>query len=238
LDAQGAVPLETGGEMAIVFRPTAYAELIGGVLMPSFIGDAAQRGESAFTGKEGQAVAASSLSMVDDPLMPGGIASDASDAEGVPSRRNALIDGGELVGFLYDTFHANLYGVGSTASASRGSWKSQPEADVSNVIVQVPSRGSLEDLISEIDRGLVVHDVMGVHTSNRQTLDFSLNTTMPFEVRKGEVVGVRRPAMLGGNLGDLLMRTLGGGGEARQVPEGGANIVVPWIAAEGVTVTP
>jgi predicted Zn-dependent protease len=54
IDAQGATPLEEGGEMTIVFRPTALAELLDSTVIPSFMGDAAQRGESAFTGREGQ----------------------------------------------------------------------------------------------------------------------------------------------------------------------------------------
>ncbi|NIP37126.1 MAG: hypothetical protein GWN18_19300, partial [Thermoplasmata archaeon] len=46
LDAQGARPMEKGGEMTVVFRPTALAELLEYTLVPSVIGDAAQRGES------------------------------------------------------------------------------------------------------------------------------------------------------------------------------------------------
>jgi PmbA protein len=240
LGAQGATPLEEGGEMTIIFRPTALSELLEYTLVPSVIGDAAQRGESAFTGREGERVAAADITVVDDPTIPGGLSSGRFDDEGVPSRANVLIDEGVLQGFLYDTFTANIYGVQTTASAVRGggsTWKSQPEAGVTNVVVRVPTRGELDDLIGQVDRGLVVHDVMGAHTANRSTLDFSVNTTMPFEVRNGEVLGVRRPVMLGGNVGDLLRGVTGGGGPTRQCP-GGTNLVLPWIAAEGVTVTP
>lgn len=239
-EAQGAKPLEEGGEMTIIFRPTALADLLDNTLVPSVIGDAAQRGESAFTGKDGQMVATPDLTVVDDPTIPGGLSSGPSDDEGVPTRPNVLIDEGVLQGFLYDTFTANLYGVQTTGSAVRGggsSWKTQPEAGVTNIVVRVPSKGELENLVSEVDRGLLIHDVMGAHTANRSTLDFSINTTMPFEVRNGEVLGVREPVMLGGNMGDLLTRILGGGGRARQCP-GGTNVVLPWIAADGITVTP
>lgn len=225
--------------MTVIFRPTALAELLDHTLVPSVIGDAAQRGESAFTGREGQMVAAPDVTVLDDPTIPGGLGSGRSDDEGVSSRPNILIDGGELQGFLYDSFTANQYGLQSTGNAVRGGgsgWKTQPEAGVSNVVVQVPSRGSLDDLVAEVDRGLLIHDVMGAHTANRSTLDFSINTTMPFEVRKGEIVGVRDPVMLGGNLGDTLQNVLGAGGRPRQCPIG-ANVVLPWIAMDGVTVT-
>jgi PmbA protein len=240
LDAQGAKPMELGGEMTVVFRPTAFAELLEYTLLPSVIGDAAQRGESAFSGKDGQLVGSPDLTVVDDPTMAGGLSSGRSDDEGVPSRRNVLIDDGVLQGFLYDTYTGNHYGVSTTGSASRGGgsgWKVQPEASTSNVALYLPSMGELEDLVSEVDRGVLVHDLMGCHTSNRSTLDFSLNSTMPYEIRNGELLGVRAPVMLGGNLGRVLERMVGAGGKARQCP-GGSNVILPWLAAEGVTVTP
>jgi PmbA protein len=244
-DAQGPAALGAGGEMDVVLRPTAAAELLEYTVAPSLIGDAAQRGESAFTGKAGEAVAGADVSLSDDPTLHGGLNSGRSDDEGVPSRRNVLIGSGVLRGFLYDAFSAHEYGVEGTGSAVRGAgggggWKSQPEAFVSNLVVDVPSRGSLEDLVSQVDRGLLVHDVLGAHTANASTLDFSVNSTMPFEIRKGEIVGVRGPVMLAGNVGALLRSVLGGGGEPRQC--GGTMsascIIVPWVAAGGVVVTP
>jgi PmbA protein len=239
-DAQGAEPLKEGGEMTVVFRPTAMAELLEYTLIPSVIGDAAQRGESAFTGKEGQVVAAKDLTVTDDPTIKGGLSSGQSDDEGVASRRNVLIEDGVLHGFLYDSFTGNQYGVRTTGNAARGGgsgWKAQPQAGPTNVALYLPSMGELEDLVAEVDRGILVHDLMGCHTSNRTTLDFSLNSTMPYEIRNGELVGVRSPVMLGGNLGSVLEHLIGSGGVARQCMEG-ANIILPWLAAEGVTVTP
>jgi PmbA protein len=239
-DAQGAKPMERGGEMTVVFRPTALADLLENTLLPSVIGDAAQRGESAFSGREGQLVASTDLTAVDDPTVAGGLGSGRADDEGVPSRRNVLIDDGVLQGFLYDTYTGNHYGVETTGNASRGGgagWKSQPEASTTNVALYIPSMGELEDLVAEVDRGLLVHDLMGCHTANRSTLDFSLNSTMPYEIANGELVGVRTPVMLGGNLGHVLERLVGSGGKSRQCP-GGSNVIIPWMAAEGVTVTP
>lgn len=239
-DAQGAVPLERGGEMTVVFRPSPLAELLEYTMLPSVIGDAAQRGESAWSGRQGQAVASLSLTVVDDPTFAGGLSSGRCDDEGVPVRRNVLIEDGVLQGFLYDTFTANHYGVETTASAARGGgsgWRTQPEAGTSNVALYLPSVGELEDLVSEVDRGVLVHDLMGCHTSNRSTLDFSVNSTMPYEIRNGELLGVRRPVMIGGNMGTLLERLLGSGGTARQCP-GSSNVILPWIAADGGTVTP
>lgn len=239
-DAQGARPMEEGGEMTVVFRPTCFADLLENTLLPSVIGDAAQRGESAFSGRDGERVATKALTVVDDPTIAGGLSSGRADDEGVPSRRNVLIENGVLQGFLYDSYTANHYGVETTGNATRGGgggWRSQPDADTTNVALYLPSMGDLDDLIAEVDRGVLVHDLMGCHTSNRSTLDFSVNSTMPYEIRNGELRGVRSPIMLGGNLGKVLEQFLGAGGKARQCP-GGSNVILPWMAAEGVTVTP
>jgi PmbA protein len=242
VDAQGALPLDYGGEMTVIFRPSAMTELAEFTLVPSVVGEAAQRGESAFSGRDGERVAVPELTVVDDPKVPGGANSGRSDDEGVPSRTNVLIEGGVLQGFLYDTFTAHEYGVETTGSAVRGGgsgWKTQPEAYASNVVIDLPSKGDLDALVAEVDRGIIIHDMMGAHTSNRSTLDFSVNTTMPFEVRKGEVLGACNPVMLGGNFGKVLEGIIGAGGTPRQCPGGmsPANVILPWIAADGVTVT-
>ncbi len=245
VDAQGAVPLGAGGEMTVVLRPTAVAELLEHTVVPAVIGDAAQRGESAWTGKAGERVAAEGVSICDDPTMPGGLNSGRADDEGTPTRRNALVGSGVLRGFLYDALSAHEYGVEGTGSAVRGGgggggWKAQPDAYVTNLLFEAPSRGALEDLVAEVDRGVLVHDVLGAHTANASTMDFSVSSTMPYEIRHGELLGVREPLMLAGNVGALLRSVLGTGGAPRQCGGGmsSACIVVPWVGASGVVVTP
>jgi PmbA protein len=243
LDAQGATPLERGGEMELVLRPSAMAELVEFTVTPSVIGDAAQRGESAWTGRSGSRVAAAGLSIVDDPTLPGGMNSSRSDDEGVASRRNVLVDDGVLQGFLYDSFSAHEYKVGTTGSAVRGpeggGWRAQPQAFPTNLVVTAPSRGEVDDLVAEVDRGLLVQEVMGAHTANVSTMDFSVGCTMPVEILRGERVGVRGPVMLAGNLGDVLGTVIGSGGAPRACPGAfsSACVVVPWLAAGGVVVT-
>ncbi len=243
VDAQGAVPLEAGGEMELVLRPSAMAELVEFTVAPSIIGDAAQRGESAWTGRTGERVAAKGFTLVDDPTLPGGFNSSRSDDEGVASRRNVLVDDGVLRGFLYDSFSAHEYKVRSTGSAVRGpeggGWRSQPQAFPTNLVIEAPSKGDVDDLVAEVDRGLLVQEVMGAHTANVSTLDFSVGSTMPVEIRRGERVGVREPVMVAGNVGDLLANLVGAGGVPRMCPGvfSSACVVVPWLAAGGVVVT-
>jgi len=69
--------------------------------------DAVQRGRSPFAGLLGSEVAAEALVIHDDGLDPAGSASSPFDGEGVPRRRTALIEGGRLKAYLYDTYTAH-----------------------------------------------------------------------------------------------------------------------------------
>ena len=63
-------------------------------------------------------MASAAFALHDDGRDPDGPASAPFDAEGVPRRRTALIEGGRLRSYLYDTYTANREGVSSTGSAA------------------------------------------------------------------------------------------------------------------------
>ena len=90
----------------VVLDPTvaaSFAGLIGGALGA----DAVQRGRSPFADRLGEELAGEALVLHDDGRDPEGPASAPFDGEGVPRRRTALIEGGRLRTFLYDTYTAN-----------------------------------------------------------------------------------------------------------------------------------
>ena len=109
----------------VVLDPTvaaSFAGLIGGALGAR----AVQRGRSPFAGRLGEEVASTTFALHDDGRDPAGAASAPFDGEGVPRRRTALIEGGALRSYLYDTYTANREGTGSTGSASRSGYRSLP----------------------------------------------------------------------------------------------------------------
>ena len=118
----------------VVLDPTvaaSFAGLIGGALAAS----AVQRGRSPFAGRLGEELASAAFVLYDDGRDPGGSTSAPFDGEGVPRRRTALIEGGRLRAFLYDTYTANRGGAASTGSASRSGYRSLPSVSASNLIV-------------------------------------------------------------------------------------------------------
>ena len=113
--AERAVAMIGAGKPAsrscpVVLDPTvaaSFAGLIGGALGAR----AVQRGRSPFAGRLGEEVASTTFALHDDGRDPAGAASAPFDGEGVPRRRTALIEGGALQGYLYDTYTANREGT-------------------------------------------------------------------------------------------------------------------------------
>ncbi|MDQ3981130.1 MAG: TldD/PmbA family protein, partial [Actinomycetota bacterium] len=87
------------GRMAVVFDPYTSGQFLG-VIASALTGEAVQKGRSLFAGKIGQGVAAASLSLIDDGRVHGGPGSAPWHAEGVPTQRKQVIEGGTLRSFL------------------------------------------------------------------------------------------------------------------------------------------
>ena len=82
----------------------------------TFSGDAAQKGLSLFKGKEGEIVASSLVTIVDDPLMEDGIASAPFDDEGVATFRKEIVSKGKLTTLLHNLKTAHKANTKSTGN--------------------------------------------------------------------------------------------------------------------------
>ena len=67
-------------------------------------GDAIYRRSSFLLDRLGQRVASELVTLVDDPLLPGGPGSRPFDGDGLPARRNVVVERGELRTWLLDTY--------------------------------------------------------------------------------------------------------------------------------------
>ncbi len=90
----------------------------------------------------------------------------------------------------------------STGNAGRSSYKGLPEPETTNFFIQ-PGSVSPEAIISGIDSGLYVHNVMGLHTVDTISGDFSLGI-MGERIEKGRRTHGVRGITIAGNLLDLL----------------------------------
>lgn len=183
------------------------------VVVPSAIkGERLARGESFWSGKMNEIVMADHLSLVDNGLLEGGMSSGSRDDEGVPSRSQNIVDSGRLTGELWSTRDAaklvsegKVSSAQTTGSASRGGHTSPPICGCSDLIFSSNANTHSRDrLIEEMEEGYVVHSVMGAHTANPTSGDFSVTTSTILRVEGGEVIGALSQAGFSGNMAKAL----------------------------------
>lgn len=185
----------------VVLDPYIATSFLG-VLSPALSAEAVQKGKSLFAGKVGQKVASELINIIDDGAMPGGIASAPFDGEGVPTQKTVLMEKGHLKGYLYNTYTAAKDGVKSTGNGTRGTFKSTPEVGTTNFYI-APGNKSQEELIKEISKGLYVTEVMGMHTANPISGDFSVGAAGLW-IENGEITKPVRGVAIAGNILELL----------------------------------
>jgi PmbA protein len=146
----------------------------------------------------------------------------------VPRRRTALIEGGRLRAFLYDTYTANREGGASTGSAARHGYRSQPRVAASNLVV-APGALSFTQLLEAAGEGVFVTDVAGLHSGvNPVTGVFSVGASGR-AIRAGELAEPLREFTIASDLVSMLGGVQAAGAEARWVPFGGSVRTPPLL---------
>jgi len=159
----------------------------------------------------GKPVASCGISMYDDPHLPGASGSTRWDAEGTPTRRIDFIEKGVLKAFAYDLKTAYRYGKASTGSASRGGYGGLPGIGHHNFVID-GERSTVDD-----ERVLFIHNLIGAHTANPLSGEFSVELSNAFFMEGGEYQEPVRSAMLSGNVFDLHFMIAGLGKDSRNL---------------------
>jgi PmbA protein len=189
------------GKMPVLFAPTGTLAL-GIPLSQGLNGKEVYRGTSPMKGKIGEKLFNEKITIVDDGTIDGKFASASYDDEGVPRRRNVLVENGVLKSFVYDLKTAAQSGVESTGNASRGLF-APPSPSLTNFIIQ-PGQTPLKDILAGIDEGIIVENVLGLGQGNIISGAFSNPLALAFKVEKGEIVGRVKDLSIAGNVYDLL----------------------------------
>jgi PmbA protein len=170
------------------------------------------KGRSLFAGKLGQAIASQRLTLIDDGRLPDGFGSAPWDGEGVPTRRNALIQDGVLCTYLHNLRTAAEMGVETTASASRG-LAGNPGLTVFNLFPSVGNK-SAEAIISQVKNGVMITEMMGLHTVNPVSGDMSVGAAGVC-IRDGALAESVDRMTFAGNLRDILFNIVEVGSDLR-----------------------
>ncbi len=202
------------GKMPVLFAPTGTLAL-GLPLSQGLNGKEVYKGTSPMKGKIGEKLFDEKVTIVDDGTIDGKFASASYDDEGVPRRRNMLVEKGVLKGFIYDLKTAAQSGVESTGNASRQLFY-PPEPSFTNFVIQA-GQTPLKDMLAGIDEGIMVEDLLGLGQGNIISGAFSNPLALAFKIEKGEIVGRVKDLSIAGNIYDLLKNVAAVSQEAQWV---------------------
>jgi PmbA protein len=188
-------------ECPVVFDPEAARALVGTVAAVSN-GSALWRKSSYMVDREGTSVASRLVTIIDDPLRPRAPGSRPFDGDGLPTRRNVVVEQGVLTTVLCDVYSARKLGRASTGSAGRGVG-GNPGPTTSNLIL-LPGTEPPAALIAGVRSGLYVTQMMGFGF-NPVTGDFSRGAA-GFWIENGELSFPVSEITIAANFDDLLHR--------------------------------
>ncbi len=192
-------PMDTKVMSVIFFRESAAMLLEAFSQM--FLGDSLVKGKTLLKGKEGESVGSELLTIIDNGTLKEGFATSPYDGEGVPRKENVVIEGGVFKNFLHSLYTAKLSSQKPTGNSERSSFRSQPQAGTTNLYIK-PAEGTLEDLIGMEEEVLLVTDLMGLHTVDPVSGEFSLGASGVL-YKGGKRVHAVRGVTVAGNVLDL-----------------------------------
>lgn len=203
-------PIETN-DYDVVLDYYAATGLLN-TFLGAFNGENVMRGRSILKDKIGTEIANPTLSIIDNPLLERGMYSTKCDGEGTVSQKTDLIKDGVLNSFLYDIYTANKEGVKTTSNGFRGSYLTTPAISPSNLEFKFSEMADL----SEINKGVLTTSVLGAHTANPISGDFSVEASNAFKIENGELTDPINKAMISGNIFEIMKKVEGLNSEIKQ----------------------
>lgn len=198
LDSLGGTQIETDDYDVILDYHAATGLL--STFISAFSGENVLRGRSILKGKQGEQITTENLSIINDSTLDEGLLSCRCDSEGTISKKTNLVQNGYLESFLYDIYSAKKSNEESTSNGYRGGFSDTPSVSPSNLIFDFKDPVD----ICDIQKGVFVSSVLGAHTANPITGDFSVEASNVFKIEKGQITSPVKKAMISGNIFELL----------------------------------
>ncbi|WP_458453587.1 TldD/PmbA family protein [Methanobrevibacter sp.] len=219
-------PVETG-DYDVVLDYYAAVGLLQ-TFIGAFNGENVLRGRSLLKDKMNSEIANPTLSIIDNPLLEKGMFTAKCDGEGSVSRQTDLIKDGVLNSFIYDLYNANKAGVETTSNGIRGSYLTTPMISTTNLEFKFRE---MKDL-SEIDEGVLTTSVLGAHTANPISGDFSVEASNAFKIENGELSDPINKAMISGNIFEIMKSVEGLNTEVKQY----GSFIIPKLLVHDLRV--
>ncbi len=189
--------------------PVVLAGGSGGILFHEACGhgleaDHIVKNASVYTGKVGQQVASTLVTLVDDGTVGSEWGTFQVDDEGRPAQRNVLIQDGILTDYLWDYLRARKEGRVSSGNGRRQSYRDLPMVRMTNTFL-LSGNDDADEIVAQTPRGVYVAKLGGGQV-NTTTGDFVFGTSMAYLIEDGVITEPLRDANLIGNGPEILRR--------------------------------
>jgi PmbA protein len=142
----------------VVFDPLVASSFLGS-LASALNGESVYRKLSFLADKVGEKIGSDVLTIIDDGLLPRGLGSKPFDGEGVPTGTKAVVEGGTLKSYLYDSYTARKVQGRSTGNAARSAG-STPH--ISPLNFYIPNGTTpVAELLRSVKEGFYVTGMIG-----------------------------------------------------------------------------
>jgi PmbA protein len=214
------------GKVPILFTNKA-ASLLWGTVSAALNGKRKLEKASPWTELQGKQVISEQISLSQKPDQEP--YSCPFDDEGNPTQELALITEGKLEQFYTDLMTAKALETEPTGNGFRPSLGRYPTPDLVNLIV-APGKGKLADLISQIEDGLLIDQMLG--GVKDISGEFSINIDLGYRIQNGKITGRVKDTMVAGNVYHALKQVVTLGDDN----DWSGSIYTPSLILEGLSV--
>ncbi|MBQ4381986.1 MAG: TldD/PmbA family protein [Oscillospiraceae bacterium] len=223
------------GTCPVVFSPKAMRSLLG-VYFSVFSADNARKGMSRLMDKEGQVIAAETVTLVDDPFYKDAAFPCAFDGEGSPTYTKNIIEKGVLKTLLFDLKTAAALGRTTTGNGARRGYDS-PVAIMPTNLYLAPGTLTEDELLEKAGNGVYIDFLGGLHAgADPISGDFSLQSG-GFVIENGKKTRPVKSFTVAGNFYDLL-KNVAALSDKVDMPASGSSISIgsPAVLLEAMSI--
>ena len=226
----------------VIFSPNSVLDGLGSVIGSHATGSAKVNVVSKLS--PGEKVASENLTIISDGLYPFGLMTSEFDDEGVPQRKNILIDNGIFRDYVYDQYYAIKDSKNSTGNGLRqgdvfysfdSKYGGMPSNRISNFYVG-PGKETLQKLIEGVKHGIIV-DHFSWLSPDPTSGNFSSEIRVGYYIDKGQISKPIKGGLVSGNFFEL-MKNISGISNKSVITSGGTVLagVCPYVRFENVQV--
>jgi predicted Zn-dependent protease len=187
------------GEYTLILTPEITKELIGFILYGTK-GDVIEEKKSFLHNQINKQTFSKNVTLKEDPHIDYFLKSQSMDDEGYKTNKKEIINNGVIKKPIYDLYNSIKYKKKPTGN---GFISNNYYASYTNKI-QTPGKEKINDIISKTKKGILVYEIMGLHTNEITTGNFSVTISAGKNIENGKFKETVTNLNLTGNLKEIL----------------------------------